>query len=463
MAKAIQSELRHADRMRLIGLNSLLNLAENRARELQEIEDLNVFKVHKILCDEQIMLREAYRLFSGIAVAGDIQSPSFSNSASTESTRLPGVVTDRMHDYKRSRHLDAHHIEQQLGKYFGNSSALLCSSGMGALTTVLSWLGLDVLKGDQKCLIGDNSYYETKFLAQAILREKYALIDDTTTDSIIHQVHDHRPAALVLDTISTNLSLNAIDVCAVIETLSLEYNHPLVLIVDNTCGIDPKPLLDRKLPENLALIVVESMAKYSQLGLDVVAGGVIWSKAEKAISARLDRVREYTGTNISDSSILAIPLLAAARINELEKFWALRSVRLHRQEHNAISLSWLLQQAARGIQRVNYPKSVDGTAWNFRGTLINAVPCWPINSLNGARKWIDQALQHAKKTDLALIGGASFGFDITRLYPSNLDTQANSFYLRIACGTEPSGIMQKIGETLLHSLNKTLVLGEVCI
>src|SRR5262249_38994502 len=89
-----------------------------------------------------------------------------------------------------------------------------------------------------------------------------------------------------------------------------EAKHKVYIVLDTTCL--PVPFLPEGFlagaEDNVSVILVESLAKHHQFGMDIVTGGIILADLPQAQQDSLRKTRARFGTNISDGSVGSLPV-----------------------------------------------------------------------------------------------------------------------------------------------------------
>ena len=393
------------------------------------------------------LLRVERALTAALVGAADWQSPSFVHSLIPSAGRQHGRIRPHWNDYKRDRHLDAEHYEHDYIHALVDGprelQALLTSCGMAAFTTVLSFLQLEG-KLDGPVLAGAGLYHENRLLLERMLPGRLRFVDEADTESLLRAVDEYRPSALFLDSLSNTKWMPLPDLTRVLDRLAGTQTY---LVVDNTglsVACQPFALAD----ESVRLIVVESLLKYAQLGLDRANAGIIVARSDNA--ERLAFYREHLGTNVADVAVHALP-----RPNRrvLER-------RLARLQRNALLLAERLAAESASHADVVYPGLPSHRCaaltqqLSFRGGCFSLVFREPGESLRRERGFLDQAVAEAAGRDVMLLGGSSFGFDTTRIYLTAEGADYGEPFVRIAAGTEHRLELERIADALAAAVRE---------
>jgi cystathionine beta-lyase/cystathionine gamma-synthase len=232
--------------------------------------------------------------------------------------------------YARDGHPNARHLAEQLAALEGARWAVVCGSGMGALTAALL---THTQQGDR--VIAANSLYgrTTQLLVEELSR--YGISATLVDARDLRQVRTalEQPAKLLLVETISNPLLRLCDISALAE---LAHAHDCPLLVDNTFAT---PALVRPLDLG-ADLVVESLTKMIGGHSDVTLG---------LLCGASDQLAEITRT-VSIWGLASNPFdcwLAARGLATL-------SLRMRTASTNAATLAdWLAEQA--GVSHVLYP------------------------------------------------------------------------------------------------------------
>jgi cystathionine beta-lyase/cystathionine gamma-synthase len=341
------------------------------------------------------LIRREYGVSAALATADDWQSPSFGHSLRSQAGRHEGRIRPHVDDYSRDRHSDAAAYESAYLREYVRAPgvrAFATSCGMSALTTILAFLD-----GDRPVLLGRSSYHETKELVLAAFPGRVVEVGEA---ELLEALGEVRPGALFVDSLCNSPGL------AVPELGPLLATADCWVVVDNTClGPACRPFASAA-PR---LLVWESLLKLAQFGLDRTNAGILLARGPGV--QRLDSLREHLGTNVSDTSILSLPRPDRARLER----------RLARLERNAAILSERLGGFHPGV-----------------GPLVQLDVADP-------QTWLARALEEARRREVQVVAGTSFGFDHTRVY---MTAPGPDSFLRVAPGTEDRVRIETVAEAL---------------
>jgi cystathionine beta-lyase/cystathionine gamma-synthase len=224
-------------------------------------------------------------------------------------------------------------------------------------------------------------------------------------------------------------------------------DRDMVVVLDNTglsASFQPFRLLGGA--ERPRLIVFESLLKYPQLGLDRVNAGVILARGAEAEA--LERDREHLGTNIGDAAVQSLPPPSRRVLDR----------RLARLGRNAELLARRLAAVTAGDSAVRvvhpalaqHPSRKAARGRPFRGACVS-IASTPARE----RRFVAAAFAEARARGVPLIGGSSFGFDVTRLYLTAARTHHGEAFVRVAAGTEDRMAVEELADVLASALARS--------
>jgi cystathionine beta-lyase/cystathionine gamma-synthase len=312
---------------------------------------------------------------------------------------------------------------------------------MAAVTTVVAFLGrIGALAGP--VVAGRSAYHETlDLLRAAVPAERLHEVDESDTANLVRAIETRSPSAIVLDTLANAPGVAIPDVVAVADAVARAAPHA-ILVLDNTgrsCTFRPFDLVR----ERARALVVESLTKYAQFGLDRVTGGIIVASSDDAVA--LDDLRERLGTNIPDASAASLPSPDRPRLER----------RLERIDRNATLLARRLADAidgtgSRAVIGIEHPSlRADTASMRFGGGWCTLRFRADRDEPLGHRRFVEVAVDHARRARVPLVVGASFGLDVTRIYPISSSADAMVPFVRISAGIEHRSGIERLADTLV--------------
>ena len=250
-------------------------------------------------------------------------------------------------------------------------------------------------------LLGASTYHETRDLVRRAAPHAVCIAEHPD-EAFAAAIQRRRPACVVLDSVATEYGAAIPDVAGIAGVLATA--RPGAWLVVDTTGA-PLAASPLALPEardgRLGVLAIESLTKHAQLGLDRVTAGAIYAPNGEA--AALDELREHLGANIADASVHALPTPHRAVLAR----------RLARHARNAAALARRMAAAARrASNRTSRTPGAPGPR-PAAGDLADAAPR-DARTRRGVRG--RGARARARARGAALVEGASFGLDTTRVY-----------------------------------------------
>lgn len=371
------------------------------------------------------------------------QSPAIDQSQVDQRGVIPGKILAHYNDYTRDQHLLGEAFEKRYRRQYVPVPFTIpvftyaTASGMAALTTAALFV-MGETPNESPILMGTSSYFETKQLLLSMFGKRIIPVDVTDTDAIREAVITHRPSAIFVDTIGNEPMMRVANLPALITAMSMSPTEKTYVVADISASSMMHPLMHgARLPKGLMLIGVESQNKFLQLGFDRVTAGIVWGTGFPAM--KLYDYRDHAGTIGADATIAALPTP--------NKTVAYRYI--SRLGRNANQLATLLRANTKLIRKgisVRYPEGD-----SFGGAYL--MLSWkqrPFRTFDG---YIRTVMALAKKRNIAIVHGTSFGFHTTRLYTVAMHTLYEKPFLRIAPGTETEAQMQDIYHLLIDAFS----------
>ncbi|MBI4991257.1 PLP-dependent transferase [Candidatus Gottesmanbacteria bacterium] len=389
------------------------------------------------------LIRSQYSLVGFFVTSFDWQSPSFAASLYSAAGKQTGQILGTLNDYKRDAHLDEKDFERKyLSEYidaplkFG-IHVYMTGSGQAAFTTIFNFLLMEEkMKG--KILLGKSSYFQYKQLLIGALRDKIIEVDERETDNLLEIIKKEKPSAIFLDSLCNAKDIPVPDLINLIKFLVNDYREEIYLVIDNTCltiAFQPFKMLIGK-TRKVHLIMFESLMKYHHFGLDRATGGIIVAYGRD--TEKLFDYRKHSGTNIADSSVYMFPIPNRKMLE----------ARLKRLWRNAFQVSSFLQnylehKPNKQIEKIVYP--LCGSFFNIGFKKKN---------IRKYKQLVNLVIAEAKKKNIQIVGGTSFGLNNTRIYLTSLWTKFGEPFVRVSVGTENRYQIEIIKKVFIYSIGK---------
>ncbi len=402
-------------------------------------------------------LRSVIPLVGSLITSTDWQSPSFEHSLHSEAGIQEGKIIAHINDYKRDQHLNERAYQEHfLREYVDGlkipSSAYLTSSGMAALTTIITFLkSKKNVKGH--VVIGKSSYFENIELVETFFNDRTIIkVDEMDTHSILKIFDQQVPDLIFLDSLCNTPTVAVPEIHTILKYASDHAKKDTFFIIDNsTLSIALQPLKKLRLPNKIKLIVFESLNKYHQFGLDRATGGIIWFRGTGM--EELYDARDHAGTNIVDACVYSLPTPSRKHLQK----------RLDRLNRNAIYLAqnlhgYIQQHNLKTIDGIVYPGLSDHPSYkwakdySFQGSYFVIRFKREHRKVSEYQRFVTSLIQNARKQKVALTGGTSFGFNTTRVYLTAKNSDFGEPFVRVSLGTENLMELEKIKDVFESTL-----------
>jgi cystathionine beta-lyase/cystathionine gamma-synthase len=343
-----------------------------------------------------------------------------------DSAQSPRITSTDAWDYKRDRHREGAAWEQQwleqiLGQDATGRRALLTNCGMAAISTVLAFV--ERHGGDGPLVVDENAYHETRhLLLTGSMRDRVEVV---SSELVAERAREIGAAVVFADAVSNTREVRIADLEALATCARL-------LVVDTSvCSMRAEMvralLRSTSLRSRARVVLVESLTKHAQLGLDRVTAGVIVASEQDADV--LDHLRELLGTNIADCACLLLPSPDAGAIDG----------RLARIARNASVIARALAGAGVAVCHPSLASHPDHGRWR------RFAPACSVLTV-AADAPMEEWLAAADACGVPLDHGAGFGFDVTRVYRTTRTVPEASEFVRISPGTEPIDVATAVAE-----------------
>lgn len=396
------------------------------------------------------ILRTAYRQKGLSACLADWQSPVYENTcAFSMDNRLTDGIAEHVLDYKRDGHLEAAAYERRFASeylsHLGSDSikAYLTSCGMSAFSSVLHFLqGEYRVEGPAMAL--EPMYFENIHLARAFFPDLH-IYRPKGKDSLRARLEEVMPRIIFVDAVSNCGEVMVHDLETVMDFAATGTVEETFVVIDSTCL--PAPLLPggmlSDLPGHLRVILVESLAKHHQFGMDGVTGGIVAWHAPERIQSSFFKTRARFGANIADASVGSLP---GPNRRSLEN-------RMRRHARN-------MERLVSGLELAGGLAVIESVSWAGDGAGDCAWFRSPVASIRFRKEFArvdlykqfeDMVLELARARNFPLGFSTSFGFDITRLYVTAPATVWEPPFLRLSIGTETASQIDELVSILIEA------------
>jgi cysteine synthase len=394
--------------------------------------------------DVKAALSLAFKQRGAMLCAADWQSPVYATTFPIGANRISNGIAEHAWDYKRDGHLDALVYEKAFVKEFAehlSSDALhayLTNDVRAAFANVLQWLAHESdLEKSAVCLMPMNSDN------LSLTRSFFAGVESIAKcgrEELQAKLRAKRPSIVVCDAITNEAEVSAQDFEGILEWASQETTHKVAILVDATMlpvAIMPNSLL-KNVPENVQIFFVENLERHHQLGLNAVRAGIVVAHLQAADQKSFHNARACFGSNISDSSVGALPSPNRLRfINHLK-----RHARNTKQLAEAFELS--LPERRGVIQSVNWlQRGISGSSW-YQGCEFIVKFKKNFSTFETCRLFEDQVRKLCEKAEQPINLNLDAGDDVSSISIMSPETTGSDYMIRIAVGTESQSEIESL-------------------
>lgn len=380
-------------------------------------------------------IREGFKLLGALMSSADWQSPIYRSSFSPSANRLTENIKEHVLDYKRDGHLEASEYEESFVREYmshlgsRNLKAYLTNSGMAAFTTVLHWITGE-LKLSSSCLAVTPMYFENIHLAEAFF-PKLDCVSPSNASELKAKLKQLNPQVVLVDAITNCGEVKLQNYETIIEWARTT-RKKTVVVIDTTCipvFLLPDNLL-ADLPEHVSVVIVESLAKHHQFGMDTVTGGVVVIDGVQSTHKNFRPTRARFGTNITDASAQSLPSPNRQRLSR----------RLKRHSRNMEILAQCLyeqiEQHSGIIDSISWVGAgPENNSW-YRSPVMSISLCPQFQSVWHYQEFERRVYEIALERKHPVAFSTSFGFDVSRFYVTAPSTDFEPPFLRLSIGTE---------------------------
>lgn len=434
---------------------ALLDLVERAAR-WSNSADLRILvrQIRKDCLHLKSEIRIAYRHRGLILCASDWQSPLYASTFKLELNRFSGPIKEHAWDYKRDGHLDAIVYEEAFVKAYLSTSgsskckAYLMNSGMAGYTTVLHWLAHEIDLGNNAIAL-QPMYFENIHLARQFF-PALSSISEYSKEELLDTLRSTQPSVVLCDVVTNCGDILLHEIQTVLDWAATETTKATAIVIDTTCQptfLLPEDFLG-KMPDHVSVMLIESLAKHHQFGMDNITGGVVIAHLSEKHHNEFRKTRARLGTNIPDQSVGCLPLPDRFRLEQ----------RMRRHSINIDTITTELQPTLQNSEGVLEGLSHLGTneelPW-YRGACLTLKMKREFRTVEKFQEFENAVMKRAEEKRCPITLGTSFGFDVTRFYVTAPSTPFEEPFLRLAVGTEP-GIHIKLLCEIIDEINTEL-------
>lgn len=357
-------------------------------------------------------------------------------------------LTATQHNYQRSGYCFLSELEDNFPRKWYPTKAMdlvtfMTSSGMSAYTMVEDYLVKNIVQSGDTIMTAPYIYFENMEQLRGFKHLKVVVASSYDEKALWNQMVRIKPKVLFVDLIANNREIAMIDVCALFRRLAKSNIQDLIIVCDNTQTPTFHPFAcwekyfgTRRRALGPELIVIESSNKYRQLGLDVCMAGMVTMSKTSAVNVQaMWDSRRHTGGVLSDYAAHVLP-------NPSYDLFMKRMVRIDRNclvFAERFNCSFLLKGSVFACHpRLNNFKQKK--VFNTYAVPTGLVTFQFSNQGKDHIRFLDEVIRatmrEAKKYNVSLVHGLSFGFDISRLSVAARMAKDADPFLRLSSGTE---------------------------
>jgi hypothetical protein len=306
-----------------------------------------------------------------------------------------------------------------------NPKTIFFGSGMAAISSVAYYLHGP--KKINKLLLGENAYFETKWLLEdynrTVLTNEYLLDISSKADVywFEYPINCTNPKSYPFDE-----QLNLKIFFKKLLNITRSTSSPIYLVIDYTLYFLPFDISKyiEKIPQNLTIFLITSLQKHRGLGLDLTNAGAITIYSHKIEEdyKYLLRIRAIMGASITQETAWLMPPINTEIINQIIVDSGLEARRIFdtvNRPELPIKFHWSNNQDFKTsfiFVEIDSKLMKHSTSVPYYSDLL-----------------IAEFIADAKRCKVVLIQGTSFGFPFCRIF-KNSERYANTSTLRLAVG-----------------------------
>lgn len=383
-------------------------------------------------------LRSAYRLIAALSQLAAWSAPAAQESWACNSYAAPAARDAVAY----ARYGSSAIVEQErayaamLGVDSSQARLLLCSSGMAAYALVESFLLRHVLQPGDRVLLHPGVYFETRDQLGSLPFIEVRQPGDGSAEALLESLAVEKPAVVFVDPLSNTADLRMLNLPRLLATAERLCTRETWFVVDGTMlsgGFNAFAGTPRR---HIQILYYESGCKYLQFGLDLGPSGVL--VVDRRHAARFEHLRRGSGAIASE--LLALPraarsaYLAYLRTMTRSAHAAAEAVSQTFADRASASLplTAIFPSLPAHPDRVaarSYPHVGGVVCFRFADTRLNRRA--PLET------FVQHLMQAARRAQLALTAGVSFGFRVPRICAAWSSCDSDAAFLRLSAGTDP--------------------------
>ncbi len=375
-------------------------------------------------------IRQSYFQHFISLLRNSFQSPSVNPTSHRQRTKVQ--IESEHSVYQRSDYTPLG-LENSFNSVFPSigliaPKTLFFNNGMAAISCLAYYLHGP--KNIQKLVLGENTYFETKWLLSDYHRCRLVneyLLDIPSGADVYWFEYPINCASPSKYPFLEQLNLDRF-FQEIFKIVSIASSH-VYLVLDYTLYYLPFNLTPylKSLPPNLTVFLVTSLQKHRGLGLDLTNAGAVtvYSHQITDIYDYLGRVRAISGTSITQETAWLMPPLNPRIINQIITDSGLEARRIYHLVNHPNSLIKLYCAENNDFQTSFIYIGIDSELMKFS----TSTPYF-------SDLLIAEIIAVAKRQHAVLVQGTSFGFPFCRIF-KNSERYDNTSTIRLAVGYDP--------------------------
>lgn len=395
----------------------------------------------------ELNIRTATQLIAATSAALEWCSPGYSQAIAPQFFDVSAQESGDV-NYERYGHSDCLRVEEQLLRTFGvppdKYAVTVTSSGMAAYNLIEAFLLRHRIAPGDTVLLAPYIYFEAA--EQLVSLKGIRMVSGRSYESaeIAEQASCIDASVVFADPLANNMNQRLIDVGDLLFRLSRSGGNA-TLVVDGSMlpAAFSTALGDFHRPSQV--LYYESCSKYLQLGHDMSMAGVVVHAVE--LKPVMDRLRRNLGAILTRHGARLFPTYQPAQFLS----------RVQRMERAAAGLARLLSKGAVVCQRaeVIHPSLPSHPDFGIAKKVGRSGGCITFrlhepgeNQRDLLDVLIDHVLTCARRADLPLVKGVSFGFSIPRIAASSAMAETDPPFLRLSVGDNSPAEVERLAQVI---------------
>jgi threonine dehydratase len=396
----------------------------------------------------ELNIRTATQLIAGISTALEWCSPGYSQAIAPQFFDVSAQESGDV-NYERYGHSDCLRVEEQLLRTLGvppdKYAVTVTSSGMAAYNLIEAFLLRHRMAPCDTVLLAPYIYFEAAEQLASLKGLRLVSATSYASAELAEQAARAGASVVFADPLANNLNQRLIDVWDLLFRLGHASGNP-TLVVDGSMlpAAFISGLADFHRPSQV--LYYESCSKYLQYGHDMSMAGVVVHAVE--LKPVMDRLRRNLGAILTRHGARLFPTYRPAQFLG----------RVRRMERGATTLASLLLKSSAICERADviHPSLPSHPDFDLAKKVGRAGGCITFklhepgeNQRDLLEVLIDHVLNCARRADLPLVKGVSFGFSIPRIAASSAMAETDPPFLRLSVGDYSPAEVERLAHVIV--------------